>query len=56
MVWLSRGPWPNAEAGGDGPASRTVEMKPCFWRSSAKERCSFVYGIDVRPSRAMEAF
>jgi len=42
--------------GGEGPPRVTVETKPAFCRARARERCRFVEGMDVRPSRALEAF
>ena len=44
------------DAGGDGPASLTWERNPCFWRRSDRLRWRRVYGIDVKPSLANDAF
>ena len=39
-----------------GPPRVTEEMKPERWRQSESERRSEVEGMEVRPSRAREAF
>lgn len=43
-------------AGGVGPPRVTVLRKPCFCRSSERERCMRDRGIEVTPRRAREAF
>lgn len=42
--------------GGVGPARVTEDMKPERWRDREKDRCRLVDGMEVRPSRAREAF
>lgn len=43
-------------SGGCRPPRVTVDMKPDFCRDSASARFCFVEGMDVMPSRALEAF
>jgi len=42
--------------GGVGPPIVTVERNPHRWRECIRERWRFVWGMDVRPRRALEAF
>lgn len=42
--------------GGFNPDRVTEEMKPAAWRARESRRWRFVDGIEVRPSRAFEAF
>jgi hypothetical protein len=45
-----------SSGGGEGPATWTVDTKPCFWRLRERERWRLDMGIEVRPRRALEAF
>lgn len=42
--------------GGFSPALVTDDIKPAEWRARESRRCRFVEGMEVRPSRAFEAF
>jgi hypothetical protein len=39
-----------------GPPRTTVDMKPAFCSARERRRWRFVDGIEVSPSRALEAF
>lgn len=46
----------NGSIGGFKPATCTLLKKPCFCSPRHNRRCKFVSGIEVRPSRALDAF
>jgi len=50
--WLRR----RCGGGGVGPPRTTVDMKPAFCSARERRRWRFVDGIEVSPSRALEAF
>ena len=43
-------------SGHSSPAGVTLARKPCFCSASMRSRCSFVKGMAVVPSRALDTF